>query len=366
MVAFIFRYGAHYRASIYNLIDEKIPTTFFFANNEITSIKKMDYFRLSNCYQNLKVIKLPFGFYYIKGMNSININDFNCFVFAGDIRDISSWLMLIRCKSKKKKTLLWSHGWYGCESIIIKSIKKLYYSLATGVLLYGNYAKNLMIKNGFRDEKISVIYNSLDYEKQINTRALLKTTNIFQDHFGNHNPTVIFIGRLTKEKQLQMLLNAILLLRKEGVFMNLVLIGDGVEKGNLLNLSQELCIDHVVWFYGECYNEFEIGQLIYNAFVCVSPGNVGLTAMHSLVYGTPVITHNDFSHQVPEFESIEEGKTGAFFVYRSIESLSNTIKKWLKSHPHKNDELIHSCQKVIEEKYNPYVQLKILMDRIYD
>ncbi len=67
-----------------------------------------------------------------------------------------------------------------------------------------------------------------------------------------------------------------------------------------------------IWLYGACYDEEIIGELIFNAQLCVSPGNVGLTAMHSLVYGTPVITHNNFSNQSPEFEAIIDGKTGSF------------------------------------------------------
>lgn len=67
-----------------------------------------------------------------------------------------------------------------------------------------------------------------------------------------------------------------------------------------------------IWFYGACYDEIKNAALIYNADLCVSPGNVGLTAMHSMVFGTPVITHNDFKWQMPEFEAIEPGKTGDF------------------------------------------------------
>ena len=44
----------------------------------------------------------------------------------------------------------------------------------------------------------------------------------------------------------------------------------------------------------------------------VSPGNVGLTAIHSLSYGTPVLTHNNFNNQMPEVESIQPGFNGYF------------------------------------------------------
>lgn len=53
-------------------------------------------------------------------------------------------------------------------------------------------------------------------------------------------------------------------------------------------------------------------ELIYNADLCVAPGNIGLTAMHAMMFGCPCISHNDFSWQMPEFEAIVPYKTGNF------------------------------------------------------
>lgn len=71
-------------------------------------------------------------------------------------------------------------------------------------------------------------------------------------------------------------------------------------------------VDKNVWFYGSCYDEQTNAELIYNADMCVAPGNVGLTAIHAMTFGCPVITHSDFKWQMPEFEAIHPGKTGDF------------------------------------------------------
>lgn len=41
-------------------------------------------------------------------------------------------------------------------------------------------------------------------------------------------------------------------------------------------------VDKNVWFYGSCYDEQTNAELIYNADMCVAPGNVGLTAIHAM------------------------------------------------------------------------------------
>ena len=53
-----------------------------------------------------------------------------------------------------------------------------------------------------------------------------------------------------------------------------------------------------------CYNEEANAELLYNASVCVCPAEVGLTAIHSLLFGTPVVSNDNFDEQMPEFESI--------------------------------------------------------------
>jgi glycosyltransferase involved in cell wall biosynthesis len=238
-------------------------------------------------------------------------------------------------------------------------LKKIFFSLASGIFLYGNYAKKLMIDKGFKEDKLHLIYNSLDYDEQIAIRKTLTLSNIFKNHFKNNYPNLIFIGRLTKVKQLDILLYALFKLNQ----YNLTLVGDGEMKEKLSDLAKNMNLEDRIWFYGASYNETELSELIYNADLCVSPGNVGLTAMHAMVYGCPVITHDNFPYQMPEFEAIESGKTGIFFKQNNINSLVETIQKWFQSE-FDRETIRLNCYKVIDEKYNPHYQLKILKQHI--
>lgn len=82
-----------------------------------------------------------------------------------------------------------------------------------------------------------------------------------------------------------------------------------------------------MWFYGACYDEKQIAEFLYNADLCVSPGNVGLNAMHAMTFGCPVIRHSNMVAQMPEVEAIEDGLTGTYFEENNIESLAQSIKK---------------------------------------
>ena len=208
-----------------------------------------------------------------------------------------------------------------------------------------------------------VIYNSLDYDEQLPIRLGIKSSDIFKIHFRNEDKTLVFIGRLTKVKKLDQIINAMTILKKQGFNLNLIFIGDGTERENLEKMAKECGLEDKIWFYGSCYEENKISEFLYNADICVSPGNVGLTAMHAMNSGTPVITHNDFTHQMPEFEAIEDGQTGTFFERDNIEDLARSIKGWLCSD--KDREFIrNACFKVIDGKYNPHIQVTTIKNVI--
>ena len=94
--------------------------------------------------------------------------------------------------------------------------------------------------------------------------------------------------------------------------------------------------------------------------MCVAPGNIGLTSIHALTFGCPAITHNDFHHQMPEFEAITEGKTGMFFERGNQESLTQTIERWFKQENYDREKIRLYCYKEIDNNWNPDYQMRVL------
>jgi glycosyltransferase involved in cell wall biosynthesis len=106
-----------------------------------------------------------------------------------------------------------------------------------------------------------------------------------------------------------------------------------------------------------------MGELYGLADLTVSPGNVGLTAVHSLSYGTPVITHNDVSNQGPEYEIIENGITGMFFERNNSESLAESICYWFQKNPDSSIKR-QRCRINIDRFYNPDYQTAVFNELI--
>jgi glycosyltransferase involved in cell wall biosynthesis len=361
-ICLIYNYAQHYRKNIFMLLDKELDCDFIFGD-KMGDVKKMDYSLLAHLKKEVKNKTILYPIYYQKGVLSLLKEDYTHFLFLGDLNCISTWLMLLLSHFFGKKIYFWSHGWYGKESKFRALLKKFYFNYSDGVFLYGNYAKNLMIDNGIDSNKLFVIYNSLSYDEQKIIRTRLKKTDIYKNHFHNERRNLIFIGRLTRVKKLDLLLKAFYILNEKVQKYNLIFIGSGEMTNELSEMAQSLDISKDIWFFGETYDELELSELIFNADLCVSPGNVGLTAIHAMTYGCPVITHDNFAYQGPEFEAIVSGRTGIFFKYNNIQSLIESINNWFNLKLERN-LIIENCFKIIDTKYNPHYQIDIIKENI--
>ena len=156
---------------------------------------------------------------------------------------------------------------------------------------------------------------------------------------------------------LVLLIDAIAELKRRGINANLIIVGDGEERAALE--AQAAARSVCTHFEGACYNEQRIAQLVMASNVTVAPGMVGLTAMHSMVYGVPVVTHNDADNQMPEWEAIIPGKNGSHFNKDNVASLADAIQSWLAtSYP--AAETKAACHAVMDRFWNPTYQRRAI------
>ena len=344
-------------------MDKELPCDFYFGDSRPGNIEELDVSLLSNF--KGKFHNVSFGpFYWQCGALKLLKSDYTDIITPGDIHCISTWLFLFLAKIFNKRLFFWTHGAYGNEKLLRRWLIHMRYSYLEGIFLYGNYAKEFLINYGVPENKLHVIYNSLDYDKQTPMRSIIKPSKIYQSHFGNEYKNIVFIGRLTKVKKLDQIIKAMIMLKGRNVNLNLTFIGEGTERTMLTQLAVENGLNDRIWFYGALYEEKKIAEFLYNADMCVSPGNVGLTAMHAMSFGTPVITHNDFAFQMPEFEAIEDGRTGTFFERDDISSLANAIERWSNINLNR-EEVRQNCYSVIDSKYNPHVQISTMSCAIF-
>ena len=258
-----------------------------------------------------KTIFFKKEFFWQKKVMRAVFKDYDAYIFTGNPRALSTWVASISARLLGKKVYFWTHGMYGKETKTEMFLKKFFYSIPNGLFLYENHSKQILLSKGINRNNLHVIYNSLDYDFHKEQRDKKIEKGVFKKHFNNDYPVLLFIGRLTPQKKLNQLFEALKLIESDTNRFNVVLIGNGEEMENLKLLSKS--IKSQTWFYGSCYDESVLSDLVFESDLCVSPGNVGLTVIHCFSYGTPVITHNNFAYQMPEAEAIISGENGDFF-----------------------------------------------------
>jgi len=366
----IFNLAPHYRSAIYKLMDKELKCDFYFGNRIDTPIKIMNVDELSGYKRTVENINLfnDSKYKWQKGVIGLVFKKYKYYILTGDHSILSSWIIAFFAKFLNKKVFIWLHGLKSEKELHWKTKLRIYpfYKMSDKMLLYGDYSRNLMIQKGFNPKKMESIYNSLDYDNQIRIRKSLVKTDIYTNYFNNSLPVLFFIGRIQKAKKLELVLIAMIILKQKGIHCNFVIVGENADGTSFIKQIADAGLESNVWIYGPCYEEEKIGELIYNADVCISPGNVGLTALHSFVYGTPLITHNNFETHGPEFEIVISGSNGDFFEENNVWDLADKISNWISLDELRRDNVRLSAYKIIDEKYNPHYQIELLKKVLYN
>ena len=283
-------------------------------------------------------------------------------IFLGDSKFITTWLAAAIARVRGKRILFWTHGWVKMPRGLTGFIRKRFYKLAHGLLLYGERARAIGFKSGFPPKDLYVVNNSLDYSilrasaNKLSPDQILKEKNkLFPDEVEH----VLFCsGRLTPVKCLDLVIRAAYELRAGDVSVGVLLVGDGPERSSLESLASELCVP--VYFTGKCFDPVQVALYTSMASLTVCPEAAGLTVMQSMSLGTPVVTSNSNDSQMPESEAVIHGKTGGIYKSGSVEDLTDVIRDLLLLSRVERSMMKTVCAKLMDVLYSANYQSKVI------
>lgn len=362
-ISVIYHHYPHYRESVMRALSKSTRHnySFFGGHEDHAGIKafKGD--------EEVKVEQIEFirknGKIDINGFEKAIAPPFNATIIIGNINMVGSWKALAQARRNGLSTAYWAHGWIKPEIWLKAKIRNYYYGRADRVLVYGDRSRVLAEASGFSSKNIRVIWNSLNWEKQSFQFNLLASTprkelrrdiKMPQDAF-----ILLTISRVTDSCHYDWLIMASAKLRTMSIPVEIWMIGDGPQLQNLISMASQFKVP--LHAGGAQYDESLIAKQIMAADLVVSPGKVGLTAMHALAYGTPVITHGDFDRQMPEVEALVEGESGAFFKYGDIDDLARVLLSTLSV---KKDysEIRECCRASLNGRFTPSDQARLIDD----
>ena len=353
-VAIVYSHFPHYREAIFRELNnsEEFEFDFYFSRDAVDqTIAESSKIEIGRVLPALVIGPFLYQFGLHRKLLS---GSYKAVIFLGNPYHISVWIYSLIARASSTRILFWTHGWLSRERGIRGILRSLFYRLADGLLLYGNRAREIGLEFGFKSRRLHVIYNSLDYDKQKRVRDELLQSQTAQPIC---EPYLLYVGRLVREVQLELLVDALLILKEQyDLSPRVLIVGAGPEQASLSSKCSRCSLN--VHFCGPIYSEQELGALFINAVCVVSPGKVGLLAMHALAYGAIVVTHDNLDNQMPEFEALQLGVTGEVFREGDARSLAVILENVLARHEQRRFSNVAIAE--IEAKYTPQKQRSVI------
>lgn len=240
-------------------------------------------------------------------------------ILNANLRIISNWLLLLIRKLFFKKTILWGHA-IGKKNVP-NIIKNFYLTLSNGFICYTE--KDLLfMQNKFPKIKLWVAPNAcLNKEECHPCQLEISAIN-----------SIIYVGRLIKAKKVDVLIRALKNAIDKKFLSNevrLLIVGDGIERNNLIELVKELNLMDRVTFKGHIQETSVLRKLYGSSFCSVSSGYVGLSATQSFSFGIPMVVSKNESHS-PEIEACQEGFNAKYFETDDVNDLALKLLEFYK------------------------------------
>ena len=254
------------------------------------------------------------------------VNSFDVIVCMFYLQNLSFFRLALLNK-RKFKLIFWGIGVRASydssfdSPTIFNRLRNLWAKNSDAMIFYTEYAKNKYIKNGFSEEKLFVMPNTVEVSDFTEDQGCRKD--------------LLFIGSLYKSKKVFELVEAYKLASANTKKLpKLRIVGDGDEYENIQKWVIATNNTENIILHGAIYDETILAKLFTSSIACISPGQAGLSVLKSFGYGVPFITQQN-AITGGERLNIEHGFNGILYkddseLTKILVDISENRDKYLK------------------------------------
>jgi len=260
-------------------------------------------------------------------------------ICLNNLSQFTEYAALFLCRIFHIHFVWWTHGYPFNQSAdfntlerIKQQIRLFFLDWADSIITFSPRGSTYLQKKGIKGEKIFTANNTLDTEKlkkikknileKYTRRDLCKQLGISESYFP-----ILFIGRILRKKRLENAIDAVSLLKKRYRNIFFVIIGGGRDLNWYKKYRKEE-VQGYVRFLGEIYDEETIAKWCLISKVFLHPGGIGLSIVHALFFGLPVITEESsgsFAHG-PEIFYLKDGENGYMIPANDIQMIAKKLE----------------------------------------
>lgn len=201
-----------------------------------------------------------------------------------------------------------------CGSFVERSVA----SLSDHLIAVSDKVRRDLASIGVNESSISVIPNGIDFESVMKTQASYQAFDLF------------FAGRLIREKNLDLLVNAIAVLSRKHPSLTCAIVGDGPERNRLIELARQLHVADKIAFLGTFQRHEQVISLLKSSKIFVLPSSregFSTVLAEAKACKLPAVVYAGAQSAAPEM--IQDGRDGLLFYQLEVEELADRIERLL-------------------------------------
>ncbi|MBN1186735.1 MAG: glycosyltransferase family 4 protein [Bacteroidales bacterium] len=277
-----------------------------------------------------------------------------------------SYRKVVRWARRKNKVIVnWACAWEPgfAKGLVLKFKNMLvssFYRKGDFTLTYSTKAIQYVKDRGIETSKIDVCYNGIEIDEMlINEKAVWASAEkIRQDFELNDSITFLYVGGLLSEKRVDLLINAFLKLRQEFPSIKLLIIGDGPERENIVNMIKESGGENVRY----------LGRIIdgvnpyFAASTCLVLPGVGGLALNQAMFWKKICIASEADGT--EEDLVTDGITGFRFSKDDLESLTEAMRKTILLNTNEREKMGENAKNIILTKSNVNSMVEVFVRTI--
>lgn len=249
------------------------------------------------------------------------LREFDGAVIGEEVKFLSGVAIIMLGRLTGRPVILWGFGYRRKDRTpgADRAVRRLMFGLGKGAgrallrlvrgyQVYMPSGAAVLEAGGMPRDRVAVVYNTVDIEKEARLRARAMETPEadirakFQ--VGADMPVLLYFGRMLPAKRVDLLIDYARRRAEAGRPIGMILFGSGVEKERLQ--EQAAAIPHLTFWSPD---DLALAQALRIAAAVVIPGFVGLAITHGFAHGVPMITRESNAHS-PEIEYLKPGENG--------------------------------------------------------
>lgn len=264
------------------------------------------------------------------GLSTRGLKRGDVIVVSSDIHYLSSLWLALRAKLRGISVVWWGHHVSTTSKPFGIKLRFMLMSLlrVDAVLLYTKQGIRWMHEHGYNHPKIFATGNTVDQlaiKKEIEYYDAVRLRNWQVVNKVSGKNYILFCSVIKEKTRLEQLIEAMASEEWKMRNVNLAVIGDGPSRAKYCEIAKAKGVEDRITWVGATRDQHVMAPWFLCSKLFVYPGAVGLSVLHAMSYGLPVVLNDNPMQNGPEYEALKMGENGFTFRENNVNDLIKVV-----------------------------------------